>query len=200
MDSRVVLLQQNTFREFTSAFSRMAVLSWSNKFAQYTPVIVLLLDNVFCVPKYGGHHLASRWLRLELLWPRGPRPYPLTTLSFILWLIIINPSLIHSHQTQNMTFDLKRFNKALHSDALVAICSSLRDLGTQRTVACAYLNDHVRLLKRYYVKCLMPALFLPPKFVYQSIPDPKLSYTFLRRWHPVGVQTWLHLLKTFYRV
>ena len=27
-------------------------------------------------------HLASRWLCLELLWPRGPRPYPLTTLSF----------------------------------------------------------------------------------------------------------------------
>ena len=33
VDSRVVLLHQNTFREFTSDFSRMAVLSWSNKFA-----------------------------------------------------------------------------------------------------------------------------------------------------------------------
>ena len=39
----------------------------------------------------------------------------------------------------------------------------------------------------------MPALFLPPEFAYQSIPDPELSYTFLR-WHPVGVQTWLPVL------
>ena len=46
----------------------------------------------------------------------------------------------------------------------------------------------------------MPALFLPPEFAYQSIPDTELSYTFLPRWHPVDVQTWLHLLKTFYRV
>ena len=53
-------------------------------------------------------------------------------------------------------------------------------------LACAYLNDHVRLLKRYHVKCLMPALFLPLGFAYQSIPDPELPYTFLRRWHPVG--------------
>ena len=51
-------------------------------------------------------------------------------------------------------------------------------------LACAYLNDHVRLLKRYHVKCLMPTLFLPPEFAYQSIPDTELSYTFLRRWHP----------------
>ena len=46
----------------------------------------------------------------------------------------------------------------------------------------------------------MPAPFLPPEFADQSIPGPKLSSTFLRRWHPVSVQTWLHLLKTFYRV
>ena len=78
----------------------------------------------------------------------------------------------------------------LHTDALVAlvaICSSLRDLGIQR--ACAYLNDHVRMLKRYHGS-LMPALFLPSEFTYQSIADPELSYTFLRRWNPVGVQTW----------
>ena len=98
------------------------------------------------------------------------------------------------------SFDLKRFNKALHTDALVAICSSLRDLGTQRLLACVYLNDHVRLLKRYHVKCLMPALFLPPEFAHQSIPDPELPYTFHRQWHPVGVQPWLHLLKMFYCV
>ena len=42
---------------------------------------------------------------------------------------------------------------------------------------------------------LMPALFLPPEFTHQSIPDPELSFTFLRRWHPVGVQIYLHLLK-----
>ena len=33
------------------------------------------------------------------------------------------------------SFDLKCFNKALHTDALVAICSSLRDLGTQQAVS-----------------------------------------------------------------
>ena len=66
----------------------------------------------------------------------GPRPYPLKTLSFLLWLIIMNPSLIYSHQMQKkIIFDLKRFNKALHTDALVAICSSLRDLGTQWAVS-----------------------------------------------------------------
>ena len=42
----------------------------------------------------------------------------------------------------------------------------------------------------------MPVLFLPPGFAFQSLPDPELSYTFLRRWHPVGVQTWLHNLKS----
>ena len=72
--------------------------------------------------------------------------------------------------------------------------------GPNGMLACAYLNDHVRLLKHYHVKCLMPALCLPLEFAYQIIPDPELSYTFLRRRHPVGVQTWLHLLKTFYRV
>ena len=32
-------------------------------------------------------------------------------------------------------FRIKRFNKALHTDALVSICSSLRDSGTQRAVS-----------------------------------------------------------------
>ena len=80
----------------------------------------------------------------------------------------MNPSLIYSHQTQRKSsFDLKRFNKALYTDALVAIYSSLRDLGTS-----AYINDHVRLLKRYMKKT--PPLFLLPEFAYQSIPDPEL--------------------------
>lgn len=43
----------------------------------------------------------------------------------------------------------------------------------------------------------MPAPFLPPEFAYKSISDPELCYTFLRRRHPVGVQTWLHHLKSF---
>ena len=32
----------------------------------------------------------------------------------------------------------------------------------------------------------MPALFFPPEDAYQSVQDPELSYTFLRRWHPMG--------------
>ena len=153
----------------------------------------------FCVPKYCGHHLASRWLCLELLWPRGPRPYPLTTLSFILWLIIMNPSLIYSHQTQEKIIF---WSKTLQQGAAYwcSGCHLLIAKGLNGLLACAYLNDQVRLLKRYHVKCLMPALFLPPELAYQSIPDPNLSYTVLLRWHPVGVQTWYHLLKTFHRV
>ena len=88
------------------------------------------------------------------------------------------------------SFDLKRFNKALHTDALVAIHSSLRDLGAQRFASLIMLiNEHVRLFKGFRMKCLMPALFLPPEFAYQRIPDPELSYTFIRRWHSVAVQS-----------
>ena len=148
---------------------------------------------------YCGYHFASRWLCLELLCPRELRPYPLPTLTFILRLIIMNPSLIY-RCNRKASFDLKCFNKALHTDAVVAICSSLRDLGTQRAVSLRIPKNHVRLLKRYHVKCLMPALFLLPEFAYQSISDPDFFYTFLRRLQPVGVQTLLHLLKTFYRV
>ena len=38
--------------------------------------------------------------------------------------------------------------------------------GPNQLLACAYLNNHVRLLKCYHVKCLMPALFLSPIIVY----------------------------------
>ena len=86
--SLVVLLQQNTFREFTSAF-------FTDGSSQLVEQVQH--NNTFCIPKYCGHHLASRWLRIELLWPWGNRPYPL---SFILWLIVMNPSLICSHQMQ----------------------------------------------------------------------------------------------------
>ena len=57
----------------------------------------------------------------------------MTTLSFIFWLIIVNPSLIYRHEKSS--FALKRFKKALHTDALVAIYSLLRGLGTQRAVS-----------------------------------------------------------------
>ena len=93
-----------------------------------------------------------------------------------------SPDAKKNKQKKQNIFDLKRFNKALHTDALVAICSSLRDVGTQRAVSLRIPNDHVRLLKRYHVKCLMPALFLPPEFAYQSIPDIELSYAFHHRW------------------
>ena len=142
-------------------FRRMAVLSWSNKFAKYTPVIVLLLgkniqhNNAFCVPKYRGHHLASRWLRLELLWPWGPRPYPLTTEFY---------SLAHNNEPKShlqsqdakekSSFDLKRFNKALHTDALVAICSSLRTLGTQRAVGLRIPKRSCKIVET--LPCEMP--------------------------------------------
>ena len=60
----------------------------------------------------------------------------------------MNPSLIYSHKTQKkkLSFDLERFNKALHTDALVAISSSLRDLGTQRAVSLRPIGEgHIRL-------------------------------------------------------
>ena len=91
----------------------------------------------------------------ELLWPRGPRPYPLTTLSFILWLIIMNPGLIYSHQTQKkIIFWLKHFNKALHTDALVAFCSLLRDLGTQRAVSLRIPKRSCKIVET--LPCEMP--------------------------------------------
>ena len=46
--------------------------------------------------------------------------------------------------------------------------------GPNGLLVCAYLNDHLRLLRCYHVKCRMPALFLPPEFAYQNIPDPDL--------------------------
>ena len=88
-------------------------------------------------------------------------------------------------------------NKALNTDAVVAFAHRKGILGPKGLLSCTYLNDHVRLWKRDYSKCPMPVLFIPPEFAYQSLPDPELSYTFLRLWHPAGVQTGVHLLKTF---
>ena len=99
--------------------------------------------------------LPADWLCLELLWPRGRRPFPLTTLSFILWLIIMKPDLIYSHQAQKkIIFDLKRFDKALHTDALGVICSSLRDLGTKVAVSLRIPKQSCKIVER--LPCGMP--------------------------------------------
>ena len=58
--------------------------------------------------------------------------------------------------------------------------------GPNGLLTCASLDDHIRLLKRYHVKCLMPVLFFPPEFANQSIPDSEHSYTCLRRGHQVA--------------
>ena len=74
---------------------------------------------------------------------------------------------------------LLTFNKVLHTDALVAIFSSLRDLGTHRAVSLRILKRSY-LLKRYHVKCLMPALFLPPESPVRVIKFPNfLTHFFL---------------------
>lgn len=54
-----------------------------------------------------------------------------------------------------------------------------------------YLNHHVRLLEHCHVKCLILLLSLP--MAYQSIPEPKISVTFLCGGHPVSIHTRLHL-------
>ena len=86
-------------------FSGLTVLSFSSKSLKYTPVIVSFFGrmfNTFCLPKYYGPHRTSRWLRLGLLWPLGPGPFPMTTLKLTLSFIhlIINQSLNHSYQAQ----------------------------------------------------------------------------------------------------
>ena len=74
----------------------------------------------------------------------GPRPYPLTTLerprphpltSLELYSLANNNEPKSPDTKKKTSLDLKRFNKALHTDALVAICLSLRDFGTQRAVS-----------------------------------------------------------------
>ena len=141
--------------------------------------------------------MVASWTSLA----RGPRPYPLTTLSFILWLTVMNPSLIYCHQTQQKSsFDLKRFIKALHTDAPVAVCLSPRDLGTQRAVSLRIPKRSCKIVET--LPCEMPnACAISSTWIRLSqYTRSRISYTFFRRWHQVGVQTWLHLLKTFYHV
>ena len=99
--------------------------------------------NSFRVPKYYGPHLTSRWFCLGLLWPLGPGPFPMTSLSLILAFIhlIMNQSLNHSYQAQKKSFfGLKDFNKALHTCALVANCSLQRALRTLKGCYLAHVG------------------------------------------------------------
>ena len=77
-------------------------------------------------------------------------------LSFILWFIIMNPKVSSTvtRRKRKSSFDLKRFNKALHTDALVAICSSLRDLGTQRAVSLRIPKRSCKIVET--LPCEMP--------------------------------------------
>ena len=102
----------------------------------------------------------------------------------------------HLRERKSSSFDLNRFNNALYTDAVVAICSSLRDFGTQRAVSLCIPKRSCKVVET-----------LPREmcnaFAISSIlitPDPVLCCTFLHRWHLMGVLTWFRLLKTFYRV
>ena len=59
-------------------------------------------------------------------------------------------------------FDLKRFNKALLTDALVAICSSLRDLGTQQGVSLRIPKRSCKIVEMLSCEMPMPVLFFMP--------------------------------------
>ena len=61
---------------------------------------------------------------------------------------------IVTRRKRKSSFDLKRFNKALHTDALVAICSSLRDLGTQRAVSLRIPKRSCKIVET--LPCEMP--------------------------------------------
>ena len=155
-----------------------------------------------CIPKYSCHHLASRGLHFGLLWPRRPRPYTLATLSFILWLIIMDPvsSTVTRRERKSSSFDLNRFNNVLYTDALVAICSSLRDFGTQRAVSLCLPKRSCKVVET--LPCEMCNAFAI-SFTLIHLSDYTRSRTLLRissSVHLMGVQTWFHLLKTFYCV
>lgn len=62
-------------------------------------------------------------------------------------------------------------------------------LGTNGLLACrAYINGHVRLSKRYHVKCLVSALFLSPESAFQSIPDTFVTHFFVAHFFVGGIQ------------
>ena len=59
-----------------------------------------------------------------------------------------------TRRKRKSSFDLKRFNKVLHTDALVAICSSLRDLGTQQAVSLRIPKRSCKIVEM--LPCEMP--------------------------------------------
>ena len=50
-------------------------------------------------------------------------------------------------ERKSSSFDLNRFNNVLYTDALVAICSSLRDFGTQRAVSLCIPKRSCKVVK-----------------------------------------------------
>ena len=119
-------------------------------------------------------------------------------LSSILWLIIMYRSLIYSHQMQKkIIFWPKTLQQGTAYWCILMLWLPFAHRwgiwGPIGLLACAYLNDHVRLLKRYHVKCLMPALFLPPEFAYR-IPN------FLTHFFVSGIQWASRPGFIFYRV
>ena len=87
----------------------------------------------------------------------------------------------------DLSFDLNRFNNALYTDALVAICSLLRDFGIQRAVSLCIPKRSCKVVEM--LQCEMCNAFTIFSTLIQSTPDPVLCYTFLHRWHLMGVQT-----------
>ena len=65
---------------------------------------------------------------------------------------------LQSPDAKKSSFDLKRFNKALHTDALVAIWSSLRDSGTQWAVSLHTPKQSCKIVET--LPCEMPNALL----------------------------------------
>ena len=106
-----------------------------------------------------------------------------------------------TRRKRKSSFDLKRFYKVLHIDPLVTICSSLRDLRTPQAVSLRIPKRSCKIVETgYHVKSLMLRYFFHPNSPIRVYQIQNFLTHFFLRWHPVGVQTWLHLLKTFHRV
>ena len=154
-------MQQNTFRELPWRFSRMSFLSWSSKFTSYIPVIVLLLGkNSNIITPFASQNTVAITLPADGC---GLNFFGLRDQSPIHWRpwALFSGSLSRTQVSSTVTrrkrkssFDLKRFNKALHTDALVVICSSLRDFGTQRAVNWRIPKRSCKIVKK--LPCEMP--------------------------------------------
>ena len=119
--SCIVLLKKTSFGEFTALFFmdceksiRITPLA-----SQNTVAITLPAEN--CAQSF-------------FAW----RNQVLHTLDIFFWLIVMGPSLIYSYEMQKTKlppFDLNCFTSPLLTHTLVAICSLLRNLGTQQPVS-----------------------------------------------------------------